>query len=519
MLTDDSTSLDQGPTPEVEATQIPSVRAILSFALPATGIYLCGPLLSLIDTSTVGLLAGTSQQAALNPAVALTEYSARLMYFLFTGTTSLMAASKATDGEDSKVGLIGALQLSLLVGGGVGFFLFLFSKPLLRTMIGNDQIGVEVFDAATRYVRIRALGMPAAALIGTAQAACMGLKDVRSPLRIIGMAAIINLVADLILVGSPHPWIGGAAGASWATMIAQYAAAGLFLRWLWKVGPVKEPTSFPWGAFSKVRKRVQTLSRTKKNVNQSMSTRGFLAQEPFPDSLTRLPSDSIMKGYKPYMLPVTMTQIGRCAVYVAMGYTVSSCFGTTSMAAQQIICSVFYSLIPIADSLSLTAQSFLPSIFQQKPSLKRSNAMRQTTINLAKAAALFGVVLASMMATLPLGVRLFTTDAAVTSLVNSIVPILVAVFTLHGVFCGSEGILLAQKDLTFLGRMYAAYFVVVPYFMLRVKKAHMLGKPVQLQSVWKVFLGYQAFRISAWVLRVIWLQLKSDKEAVAYASE
>ena len=65
-----------------------------------------------------------------------------------------------------------------------------------------------------RYVRIRAMGMPAAALIGTAQAACRGLQDVRSPLRIIGVAAMVNLVADLILVRSPRPWIGGAAGAS-----------------------------------------------------------------------------------------------------------------------------------------------------------------------------------------------------------------------------------------------------------------------------------------------------------------
>ena len=228
----------------------------------------------------------------------------------------------------------------------------------------------------------------------------------------------------------------------------------------------------------------------------------------------RLPSKVTLQGYKPFVLPVTMTQIGRCAVYVAMGYTVSSSFGTSSMAAQQIICSVFYTLIPIADSLSLTAQSFLPTILKQNPSKQRAIALLQTTKNLAKAAAVFGIVLASMMASLPMGVHLFTNDAAVMSMVNSIVPILVAVFTLHGVFCGSEGILLARKDLTFLGRMYAAYFVIVPYLMIRVKKAAMLGKPVQLLSVWNIFLGYQAFRISAWVLRVIWLQLNSDKQVV-----
>jgi hypothetical protein len=57
----------------------PSSRYIMTFAASAIGVYLCSPLLSLIDTSAVGLLSGTAQQAALNPAVAVTDYGALLM--------------------------------------------------------------------------------------------------------------------------------------------------------------------------------------------------------------------------------------------------------------------------------------------------------------------------------------------------------------------------------------------------------------------------------------------------------
>lgn len=57
----------------------PKVSKILMFAIPAIGVWLCGPLLSLIDTSAVGLLSGTVQQAALNPAVAVTDYAALLI--------------------------------------------------------------------------------------------------------------------------------------------------------------------------------------------------------------------------------------------------------------------------------------------------------------------------------------------------------------------------------------------------------------------------------------------------------
>jgi hypothetical protein len=59
--------------------QHPDISKILKFAIPAIGVWLCGPLLSLIDTSAVGLFSGTVQQAALNPAVAVTDYSALLI--------------------------------------------------------------------------------------------------------------------------------------------------------------------------------------------------------------------------------------------------------------------------------------------------------------------------------------------------------------------------------------------------------------------------------------------------------
>lgn len=65
--------------PVTRKLDAPSVRKILKFAIPAIGVWLCGPLLSLIDTSAVGVFSGTVQQAALNPAVAVTDYTALLI--------------------------------------------------------------------------------------------------------------------------------------------------------------------------------------------------------------------------------------------------------------------------------------------------------------------------------------------------------------------------------------------------------------------------------------------------------
>ena len=59
---------DSSSSPDVAA---PTVGKILRYTLPAIGIWLCSPILSTIDTAAVGLLAGTAQQAALNPAMSV----------------------------------------------------------------------------------------------------------------------------------------------------------------------------------------------------------------------------------------------------------------------------------------------------------------------------------------------------------------------------------------------------------------------------------------------------------------
>ena len=222
---------------EEEVIVAPSLAKIIKFAIPAIGVWLCSPLLSLIDTSSVGLLSGTAQQAALYPAVSVTDYGALLVAFMYTATTNLVAGeqekeSSCEDKPQTSKCLIKALQLSLYVGGALGSILMLFGRQLLKGIIGNDAIDPEVFSAALKYVQIRALGMPAAVVIGSAQSACLGMQDIRSPLYVLLAAAVVNFFGDMIFVPMSNPWFGGASGAAWATVFSQYSALVLFLKWL-----------------------------------------------------------------------------------------------------------------------------------------------------------------------------------------------------------------------------------------------------------------------------------------------
>ena len=449
------------------------------------------------------------------------------------------------------------MQMSTYVGAGLGAILFAFARPLLSAIIGNDSISPAVFAAAMKYVRIRALGMPAAAIIGSTQAACLGMQDIRSPLYVLAAAAIVNFFGDMIFVGSSHPWIGGAAGAAWATVVSQYVGVAFFMRWLCHRPAVKplvmnlsdaimEVTGKPGSKGGTRRKDLRTSLETfsvaaneRKNQGRdfikklfkpkaskakaaatvtapkedSFSVRGFLADKFKPSDLLKPPSKESRAAFAPYLVPVTSTQVGRVSGYVAMSHVVASSLGTVSMAAQQVIVSLFYCLCPIADSLSLTAQSLVPSVSEKAASREKANALKKTAVNFAKAGLVFGGAMVAAVTAIPLLSGMFTSDPVVISLVNSVVPLLVGFFAVHGVLCGSEGLLLGQKDLSFLGNMYAGYFFAVPYFMLKVKRAALTGShPVSIASVWQVFLMYQMFRLAAWVGRVGILQRRADKE-------
>ena len=511
------------------------------------GVWLCDPLLSLIDTSAVGVLSGTVQQAALNPATAVVDYVALMIAFLYTATTNLIAAAKETDrgvegAPKTTNNFVGSIQLSTWVGSAAGLMLFIFAKQSIYAIAGDGVADPAVFQAATRYVKIRALGMPFAAIIGSAQAACLGMQDIKSQFIILSVAAVVNFVGDMVFVGSSNPWVGGAAGAAWATVFSQFAAVALFAQWLCHKPkpkpirpelnlsqPILELTGDSKGPSNQVRQSkfrsalssIGRLGRNRKDNEQkeasqyqSKSVRGFLDGRSRKRDLWKLPSKQIVKAFSPYFLPVTSAQVGRISAYVAMSYTVASSLGTKAMAAQQIICSLVYSLFPLADSLSLTGQSFVPGIIEKAASPDRTAVLQKTMVNLAKGALILGFAMVGAAGCIPIISSHLTADASVAGMVNHVVPFLAANFPFYALTMALEGFLLGRKDLGFQGKMYSSFCFIIPYFMLRVKSAALTGSKIAgLAGVWKVMLGYQVLRFVSWFARFLFLQRQTAQES------
>jgi len=502
----------ESPELKAEEADHPSVKKIIQFTLPAIGVWLCSPVLSMIDTASVGMLAGTAQQAALNPAVSVTDYGAILVAFMYTATTNLIAGSVEKDREEGKdvqkrttETLITALRLALLIGVVFGTTLSTFAPKFLSMLIGNDTLDPTVFSSALRYVRIRCLGMPAAVVIGTAQSACLGMKDVRSPLYVLAAAAGINLIGDLLLVGNSNPWLGGASGAAWATVLSQWGAMAMFLKWLTTKAKAKEVSASAG------------LDIDAESDEVKAPARGVLASKYKPSSILKLSSlrkNKTTNKFLPFLVPVTTTSIGRVSGYLTMSHVASSALGTLDMAAHQIAISIFCCLSPLVDALNTVAQSFVPSIFARPKSKQRALALRKTSLNFAKVGAMAGLLIVTLVTCgVPLLSRLFTTDPRVLSRVKNAIPGIAIFLGFDGLMSIGEGTLLGHKDLAFLRNSYATFFFLVPAFMLRLKRKALKGIPVGLGTMWGTFSAYEVVRTMLWLSRVAYLQWKTESEA------
>jgi len=194
----------------------------LRLALPALGALAAEPLYVLVDTAIVGHL-GRPQIAALGLAGTVLAGSFTIFNFLTYGTTAVVARATGA-GQQERAGRLAAqaLWVSLMIG----IFLLVTAEaaggPILRALGGHGRSG----HFALLYLRIGALGLPAALLALAGQGYLRGVSNLRRPLEIVVAANAANVVLEVIFVYVLH-W--GIAGSAAGTAIAQAGMGVAFL--------------------------------------------------------------------------------------------------------------------------------------------------------------------------------------------------------------------------------------------------------------------------------------------------
>jgi Na+-driven multidrug efflux pump len=213
-----------------------SKRQMIKFAIPALGIYLANPLLSNIDNAFVGNTVGTQGLAALSPATICTDQMLYLFSFLSRATTGLVSRAYGSkdDIAEKKAAATEAgsapLTVSLICGLLLSVFYAFFTPHMLATL----KVTPTLRGAAASYIYWRGAIAWAALAQGVSLSIMMATRDAITPLKIIALSALVNVVGDALLCVWPLQW--GVSGAAAATAFATLFSSGFMVRGLRRKG-------------------------------------------------------------------------------------------------------------------------------------------------------------------------------------------------------------------------------------------------------------------------------------------
>ncbi|KAH9611538.1 hypothetical protein KSS87_007627 [Heliosperma pusillum] len=379
---------------------------IVKFSGPATGIWICGPLMSLIDTAVIGQ-ASSLELAALGPGTVLCDYVGYIFMFLSIATSNMVANSLAQQDENKVQHQISMLLFLGLASGVVMLVLTkFFGEWALTAFVGEKNM--HLVPAANLYTQPhfyclnllvtifnRVLIAFVLALDG------LGMKDSLGPLKALLIASALNGIGDIVLC----LFLGyGIAGAAWATAVSQIVAAYAM---------------------------VDALNR--KGYN------GF--------SFT-IPSIIELKEIFEIATPVFVIMVSKVTFYGLIIYFATS-LGTHVVAAHQVLAQIYSMCSVWGEPLSQTAQSFMPELlYGPNRNLVKARSLLKSLLIIGVSV---GVVLGAVATSIPwLVPGFFTPDLAVIGQMHSVWIMFFLALCVTPCVLPCEGTLLAGRDLKFI---------------------------------------------------------------------
>ncbi|MGB4640018.1 MAG: MATE family efflux transporter [Caldicoprobacterales bacterium] len=194
-------------------------RAIISFAIPMIIGNLFQQLYNIADTIIVGQFIGPSALAAVGSAYTLMVFLTSIILGLCMGSGVLFSMFYgAGEIHMLKSSIFTSLWFIGLITGAINIFSFVFIDEILVFM----RIPIDILKDTKEYIKIIFYGISFTFVYNYFAAVLRSVGNSVVPLIFLIIAAIINIILDIIFVVSLNM---GVAGAAWATIIAQCFSA------------------------------------------------------------------------------------------------------------------------------------------------------------------------------------------------------------------------------------------------------------------------------------------------------
>ncbi|MEA2403106.1 MAG: hypothetical protein QOK00_3509 [Thermoleophilaceae bacterium] len=412
----------------------PHDREILSLAFPALGALAAEPLYLLADTVMVGHL-GTEQLAALAIAATLLTGAFTLFNFLTYGTTAQVARLSGAARHEAAGGLAAqALWLATGIGVVLTAVLVALAVPLVGLMGADGHTG----ELAVLYLRIGSLGLPFALIALAGQGFMRGVSDLRTPLVIVVVANVVNVLLNLLFI---YGFGWGLAGSAWATVVAQLGMGAAFVTVL-----LRAPAASRRPSLAAIR------------------------------PLARIGGEIFVRT---------------AALYASflVASAVLARVGDDALAAHQVAFQLFVFLSLLLDAIAIAGQVMVGRSLGAGDADEAYRAARRMIELAVAAGAVFAVIMLALTDVLP---RAFTSDPEVIDQLHEIWPLFALLQPVNGAVFALDGILIGAGDTRFLmwGMLAASLLAFVPVALAS------LAFDWGIVGVWCGLLGLIALRLA-----------------------
>lgn len=190
-------------------------RKMIRFMVPILGALILQAMYSAVDLMIVGKFGSTAGISGVATGSNVMNLFTFFTANLSVGVTVLMGQYLGEKKEE---------RIGKLLGGSIMFFLilslvfavimFVFARPIAGIM----QAPEEAVELTIQYIRICAVGFVFVVFYNFISAIMRGLGNSKLPLLFVGIACVVNIIGDLLLVAVFHMNV---AGAAIATVFAQ----------------------------------------------------------------------------------------------------------------------------------------------------------------------------------------------------------------------------------------------------------------------------------------------------------
>ena len=190
-------------------------KKLIAFAFPLLLANVLQSFYNVVDMLVVGQIVGDTGLAAISNASKLCYIINSICIGMTMGGAVLIAQYK---GADDKKGQTETFHMLALLSLVTSLLVTVVSLAVYQHLFRVLDVPADAYRDACDYMRIICCGTVFVFGYNAVCSVLKGLGDSKSPLFFVGIATIINIILDILLVG---PFGMGTAGAAYATITAQ----------------------------------------------------------------------------------------------------------------------------------------------------------------------------------------------------------------------------------------------------------------------------------------------------------